>query len=128
MWFWTQAWSWSLVLLPESTSRISASASSTGASSSFPLSMSIASRAACPTRLFPSTNGWFLISEKPSGGFLNEAGVEIVASKGLLRLAESRFQHAEIPKTVGTTGLRDDPIVKVEDLSQAEVADHRSRW
>ncbi len=65
--------------------------------------------------------------EAERGGFLDETRVEIVAPEGLLRLAESRFQHAEIPETVGPTGQRDDSIVEVEDLSQAEVADHRSR-
>jgi hypothetical protein len=56
----------------------------------------------------------------------DQGGIEIVAPEGLLRLAESGFQEAEVAKTVRTAGLGDDQVVKLQYLSEAEVSRHRS--
>ena len=41
-------------------------------------------------------------------------------------MAERGLQKAEVAKTVGTAGLEDDQVVKLQYLSEAEVSRHRS--
>jgi hypothetical protein len=74
--------------------------------------------AACPTRLFPSTNGWLQINEVESDRLLLDAGVEIIAPKGHPRLSDGRFERPEIAKTARATGLCNDPTVELEYLGQ----------
>ena len=57
-------------MAPLATDNTAASAASTPAVSSRPLSTRVISSAACPMRLFPSTKGWFWMREKPSAAAL----------------------------------------------------------
>jgi hypothetical protein len=55
----------------------------------------------------------------------DKGGVEIVATEGLLRLTESGLEKSKITKTMRTAGLGDDQVVKLQNLSEAEVTRHR---
>ena len=71
------------------TDRITRSASSMSAESSWPLRSRNVSSAAWPTRLFPSRKGWLLMSEEGQGsGFLLQPRIEIDAVERHVRLRD----------------------------------------
>ena len=83
--------------------------------------------AACPIRLFPSTNGWFRHQrETERGGLLRQCGIEVATGKRQLGLRQSRLQCAEIPNPSGAPGRFEKSPVKLDDFCQREIA-HQAR-
>src|SRR6185295_19604633 len=101
---------------PAARSSLARSCSLRWVSISAPFSTRNVSVAAWPTRLFPSTKGWFPTSEKPEGRrLIRQRGIEIETGQRHLGLSEGRFERAEIPNPSRAAGLFEKSPMKLDD-------------
>ena len=110
---------------PRNKSRLTRSCTSVEATISYPLSTRNVSMAACPIRLLPSTNGWFMTSEKPkAAAFSTAVGYRFTPPKVMRgwATAESRALGCQ-PRA--SAGLGDDQPVQHQYLLDCQIA-HRA--
>ena len=84
--------------------------------------------AAWPT-LIVAIHEWMVLDERETQrrGLGRQTRVEVLASKGLSRLGDCRFQCARVAKQRLLATLIHDETVEEQYLSQAEVTHYRKR-